>query len=344
VTAGLTFLHPARVHLLWVALALGAVLIYLDRRGARELDAFLSREMLSRLAHAPSITRRLGRLALLCAALAAGVVALMRPQSPGATETLSLGPRAADIMVVLDVSRSMLAEDAAPNRLERAKAEISEMLGKLHGHRVGLVAFAGRATVLCPLTPDYSFFGNALRAVSPRSVGRGGTRIGDAIRVAVRALQPNAGAARLILLITDGEDHDSYPKEAGQAALAAGVRIVAIGFGSESGSEITLTDRETGAKSTLKDRNGQVVRSRLDGNLLREVALTTEGAYVPAGVAALDLDQIVATHVKPIMQSSGQEAVRVVPAEQYHWFVLGALVGLGGAVWLGSSAGRKTRP
>ncbi|HEY3356537.1 MAG TPA: VWA domain-containing protein [Polyangia bacterium] len=337
----LTFLHPARIHLLWVALGLIVLLAWLERRGHRALTAFLSPEMLARLAWAPTRARRVARLVLLFVALAAGVAALMRPQTEGATETLDLGRRAADIVVVLDVSRSMLAEDAAPNRLERAKAEVADLLGRLQGHRVGLVAFAGRAVTLCPLTPDYAFFGNALRAATPRSVSRGGTRIGEALRAALRAFQPGTGAARLILLITDGEDHDSYPKEAAKEALAQGVRIVALGFGSEAGSEITLTDPQTGAKRALTDRGGQVVRSRLDGALLRDLALVTEGAYVPAGTAALDLEPIVAAHIKPIMLESVRRATRVVPAERFQWCVLAALVALVAAVGLGASAGRR---
>src|SRR5262249_14480030 len=155
---------------------------------------------------------------------------------------------AADVMIVLDVSKSMLAEDVRPNRLERAKAEISEMARQLPGHRVGLVAFAGRAGLLCPLTPDHGLFNLGLRGGDTSSVSRGGTRIGEALRVATKGF-PSGPGAKLVVLITDGEDHDSYPLEAAKTAKGEGVKIIAVGLGSEEGSPITLTDPRTGAKT-----------------------------------------------------------------------------------------------
>jgi Ca-activated chloride channel family protein len=336
---GLTFAEPNWIHLVWVALALVALLALFELRARDTLSRFISRVMQSRLAESPSTGRRLTKLGLVLATLLLGTLGLMRPQASGGTEVLSTRKAAADIMVVLDVSRSMLAEDAAPNRLDRAKAEIGEFIERVQGHRVGLVAFAGRASVLCPLTTDYGFFHLVLRDVDTDSVGRGGTRIGEAIRKSIAAFGPSSGAPRVLLLITDGEDHDSYPEDAAQAAVEAGIRIVAIGFGSEQGSEITLRDPKTGARTLLTDKNGQVVRSRLDGELLRQLALVTEGVYVPAGTSALDLDSIVETHVEPLVSDSTAGRTRKVVVEHYRWFVLGALIALVAAVWVGSTSG-----
>jgi hypothetical protein len=144
-----------------------------------------------------------------------------------------------------------------------------------------------------------------------------------------------------LLLITDGEDHDSYPRDAAQAAVEAGIRIMAIGFGSEQGSEILLTDPKTGARTMLTDRDGQVVRTRLDGALLREIALVTEGVYVPAGTSALDLDSIVETHVEPLVTDTNAGRTRTVVVEHYRWFVLGSLLALFAAVWVGSTSGAR---
>ncbi len=336
---GMTFLYPELIHLVWAVVALVALLAWLELRGQSALARFLTPVMLIRLSDRPSLSRRIVKLGLILATLVLGVVALMRPQSHGA-EMVSSRRVSSDIMVVLDVSKSMLAEDAAPNRLARARAEIIELVDQLQGHRVGLVAFAGRASVLCPLTPDYGFFRMILRAVDTNSVGRGGTRIGEAVRKGVAAFGPGSGA-RLILLITDGEDHDSYPREAAGKATEAGIRIVAIGFGSEDGSEITLTDPETGARRVLEDGNGLVVRSRLDGELLREIALETDGVYVPAGTAALDLESVVDAHVKPIMRQT-ETVERAVAVERYHWFIAASLVALCGAIRVGSRTGRRT--
>jgi len=116
---------------------------------------------------------------------------------------------------------------------------------------------------------------------------------------------------------------------------------MAIGFGSEQGSEITLTDPKTGARTMLTDRDGQVVRTRLDGALLREIALVTEGVYVPAGTSALDLDSIVETHVEPLVTDTNAGRTRTVVVEHYRWFVLGSLLALFAAVWVGSTSGAR---
>ncbi|WP_428096260.1 VWA domain-containing protein [Candidatus Rariloculus sp.] len=337
----LVFADQQWVHLVWLAVGLVALLGFLELRSRDGLRRFMSATMQARLARRQTLSRRMLKLGLILATLVLGVLGLMRPQTPGGTETLSSRRAVADIMVVLDVSNSMLAEDAAPNRLARAKAEIGEFISRVEGHRVGLVVFAGRGSVRSPLTSDYGFFRLALRDVDTRSVSLGGTRLGDAIRSAVSAFGPNRGAPRLMLLITDGEDHDSYPLEAVDEAVAVGVRIVAIGFGSEGGSEITLTDPDTGARSVLTDRDGNVVTSRLDGDLLREIALRSEGVYVPAGTSALDLDSIVEAYVEPLVTDSVTRVAQRSPTEHYRWFVLAALVSLVAAVWAGSSAGAR---
>ncbi len=333
---GLSFVAPELWFLVLAAVALWGVLAFLELRQPGQLARFISTVMQLRLARRLPRGRRLLRLALVFLTLVLGTLALLRPQTPGELETVSTTQVAADVMVVLDVSRSMLAEDAAPSRLKRAKAEVLDLLSKLKGQRVGLVAFAGRAQVLCPLTPDYGFFRVVLERADPRSVGRGGTRIGDGLRTALEAFGPGGGA-RLILLITDGEDQDSYPVEAAKEVRKAGVRVVAIGFGDERGSEITLTDPKTGARSYLVDREGHVVRSRLDGKTLREVAVATDGAYIPAGVAALDLESIIKEHIQPLVREQKNASVHSVPKEHYPWLILLALLALVGAVRVGKS-------
>lgn len=339
----MTFVHAELVHLVWPAAALVALLAWLELRGGDLLARFVSAVMQLRLAERPSRARRAVRVALCGLALGAGIVALMRPQTAGGTESVAPGRVSADVMVVLDVSKSMLAEDAAPSRLQRAKADVQELAERLDGHRLGLVAFAGRAVVLCPLTPDADFFRMVLRGAGVGSVARGGTRIGEGIRAALAAFG-DGGGSRLILLITDGEDHESYPLDAAKEAAAAGVRIVAIGFGDEKGSEILVSDPETGVRKVLTDRGGQVVRSRLDGELLRQLALATDGAFVPAGTAALDLSGIVAEHIEPLArEAAGISAVRRVPTEHYPWFVLGALSAICGAAWAGVTPAARPR-
>jgi Ca-activated chloride channel family protein len=331
--------HPERIYLVWAALAIAGVLFALELRSRGALASFLSPVMQRRLTAQASFERTVLRLGLILLSLLAGVEALMRPQAPGQTETVTASQASADVMFVLDTSRSMLAEDAAPNRLARAKAEINQVVSRLEEHRVGLVVFAGRAVQACPLTPDHSFFTTVLSTIDTRSAGKGGSRVGDAIKAGLRGFPAGQGA-KLMVLITDGDDQDPYTQEAAKAARDAGVKIVVVGLGSEQGSQITLTDPKTGAKTTLM-HDGKPVISKLDGESLRKIALTTEGAYVPAGTSAIDLDSIMESHVRPIVRSAADASVRVIPAERFQWLVLASLVCLLAALWVGAGAGER---
>jgi len=335
-----TWAFRDRVYWIWLVVAVVIGLAVLELASRDALGRFLSPIMQRRLVTRPSTGRVIARLVLIGAMGAAGVGALMQPRATSATEIVVRSRVAADVMVVLDVSRSMLAEDVAPSRLARAKAEIAEMVRQLPGQRVGLVAFAGRAALMCPLTPDASFFNLALRGVDTNSVSRGGTAIGTAIRTAVASF-PTGPGAKLIVLITDGEDHDSYPVEAAQQAKAAGIRILAVGLGSEEGSPIVITDPKSGARTELI-YDGKPVISRLDGDTLRKMALDTGGAYVPAGTAALDLESIVKQNITPILRAEADSVHNEIPAERFQWLVLGALLALVAAVAIGSFAGRQS--
>ena len=336
---GWTAVEPHRIVWEWAVLAFVAGLAALEWRRRDALAAFLSPQMQRRLAARASVARTAARLAFVLLALLLSVGAVMRPQAPGETETVAAAKPAADIMFVLDVSRSMLAEDAPPNRLAHAKADIDTLVSGLAGHRVGLVAFAGRAVPVCPLTPDRSFFSTVLATVDTRSAGRGGTRIGEAIKTALRGF-PKEPGAKLIVLITDGDDQDPYSEEAAKLARDQSVKIVAIGLGSEQGSEITLTDPQTRAKTKLM-WEGKPVISKLDGAALRKIALVTEGAYIPAGTSAVDLDAIMESHVKPLVRQAADAATHEVPAERFPWLVLGALACLLASLWIGAGAGER---
>lgn len=336
---GWHFVELGWIHLVWVAVAIIGLLFVLELRGRDALSTFLSPVMQRRLTAQASMSRVALRLGLVLCSMLAAIGALMRPQARGETDTVITSRAAADVMIVLDVSRSMLADDTAPTRFARAKAEIGQLVDRLDGHRVGLVAFAGRAAPMCPLTPDHSFFRTVLATVDTRSAGRGGSRIGEAIKVALRGFPAGPGA-RTIILVTDGDDQDPYSEEAAKAARDAGVKIVAVGLGSETGSQITLVDPQTGAKTTLM-HEGKPVISKLDGEQLRKIALITEGAYIPAGTSALDLDAIMDSHVQPILRAAAEAAVRVIPAEKYPWLVLASLGFLLAALWVGAGAGER---
>ncbi len=332
----LHFAEPQWAHAVWGVLLVLATLVWLERRSGRALERFVEPALQASLVSSPTRVRRWLRLALLGLSGFSLVLALMRPQ--WGVDFVTTPRVGAEIMIALDVSKSMLAEDVAPNRLERAKAEIRDLLPYLAGDQVGLIAFAGRASVLCPLTPDFGFLRLVLDGVHAGSVRRGGTRLEEPIRKAVDGFGDSGDLSRVILLITDGEDHDSFALDAAERAAERGVHILAIGFGDEDGSEIRLTDPETGARATLRDADGRPVVSRLDGDLLRELAMTSEGVYVPAGTGVLDLESIFEAHIRPLMRASGEERGKTVRKDGFQWPILLALLAL-----LASAASQASR-
>jgi len=341
--SGLYFAAPHWIHLLWAVAVFIALLAWLERRGTGDLDRFIAGPLQQRLVlRTPPLHRGL-RLTLLGLCGLFLTLALMRPQwGARLVTTPQVGAR---IMVCLDVSRSMLAEDVVPNRLERAKAEFRDLLGYLDGDQVGLIAFAGRASVLVPLTPDFSFLRLVLDETGPHSVTRGGTRLEEPIRKALAGFWEGGGSgeiSRSILLITDGEDQDSFPLEAAKAAAERGVRIIAIGFGDEAGSELLVTDSRTGVRALVRDSDGNPVRSRLDGELLREMALVTGGAYIPAGTGAVDLESIYQRHIAGLTRGQLNDGGYRVYNDIFQWPLLLALICLLAAV-AGPAVGAMNR-
>ena len=280
---------------LWFMFALVAILlpayVWDFRRKARVLKALASVEILKSINAAVSAPREILKAVVLMAAFVFIVIALSRPMwNPRPKEVKRKGR---DVVILLDVSRSMLANDIKPNRLECAKIAIRDMMTRLAGDRIAIVTFAGDSTVRCPLTSDYSFVRMVLDNIDTESTTMGGTLVGDAIRDATKKVfDDQVREYRDIILITDGEDHDSDPVPAAEAAGAKGIRIIAIGLGDEEeGSLIPITG--PGGRQTYLEYEGQRVRTRLDGDMLRQVALATpEGRYVPVLTGTFNLDDI----------------------------------------------------
>lgn len=195
--------------------------------------------------------------------------------------------RGAEVMLVLDVSNSMLAEDYSPNRLERAKLAISRMVDKLREDRIGLVVFAGNSFVQLPITTDYVSAKMFLGSISTQSVPIQGTAIGEAISTALRSFSAQSDKSRAIIVITDGENHEDDPVAAASQAAELGVRVFAIGVGSPEGTMIPFED------DYLRDKEGNPVVTRLDESVLQEVAAAGKGLYVRAGNSEFGLDPII---------------------------------------------------
>jgi Ca-activated chloride channel family protein len=273
-----TVLAPAYVWCFW--------------RKARTLRTLASNEMLRKINSAVSLNKQIFKAALLIVAFVSIVVALTEPKWNPQPQQIHRKGR--DVAILLDTSRSMLAEDITPNRLERSKIAISDLIEVLQGDRIAIVTFAGNATVKCPLTQDYAFVRMALADISTESTSRGGTMIGDAIRKAAEEVfDKQSRQYKDVILITDGEDHDSFAPQAAEKAAEEGIRIIAIGLGDdETGSRIPITGPD-GQRTFLKYQ-GVEVWSKLNSDLLREVAYATEGGkYLSVGPGTtMDLGRI----------------------------------------------------
>ena len=282
--------HIEMLYLLWAMPVLLGLFIYGAYRKKQLLEQFVAAGLHHKLLFFNPV-RDHWKKALALIGFGLLVIGLARPAWNLQETTIKRKGR--DVVFVLDVSKSMLAEDLAPNRLERAKLAIGDVLDTLQGDRVGLVVFAGSAAVKCPLTLDYGFFRMMLDGVSTNSIDRGGTMIGDALRTVLdQVLDSQEKQFRDIVLITDGEDHESFPLEAAKEAADQGIRLLIVGLGDEKeGRRIPVTD-EAGRKTFLKYQ-GREVWTRLDGDTLRRMAKVTPGGkYLPVATGTIDLGEV----------------------------------------------------
>jgi Ca-activated chloride channel family protein len=313
----------------WLALSL-----YSRRRRQRAAAAFVAEAMWSRILPAESTTRFWVKLLLRETALVAGLVALAGPRF--GTQYEQLVPRGSDLYVLIDVSRSMLAEDVPPSRLGRAKTDVAALVNRLDGDRVGLIAFAGQAVVKCPLTVDYDAFRRSLDELDPGSAPRGGTAIGDAIRKALEVFRDRADRDQAILLITDGDDQQSYPLEAAAVAAERQVTIFTVGLGdADHGARIP----NKAESRSFVEYKGQQVWSKLDGTLLKEIALKTSGVYVPVGTRAYDLAELYSKYLQGRRGSPEESRQRARRGEQFQVFLALALLALLADAFTSSHAG-----
>ena len=262
---------------LWVLPVFVLMFVYAGVMRRRGMATFAALGMQERLLKNVSFVRRRWKQVMILAALCLTVLALARPAwNPVAREVSRKGR---DVVFVLDVSRSMLADDLQPNRLERAKIAIGDCLDVLEGDRVALVVFAGTAMVRCPLTVDYGFFRMMLADVEPRSVGRGGTKIGDALRLVMKEVFDNQEKQfKDVVLITDGEDQDSFAVQAAEALGKASVRLLAVGLGDEVNGTPILVTGEDGSRDFIKNK-GEVVRNKLDGEVDESLQVHQDDAF-----------------------------------------------------------------
>ncbi|MEP6653251.1 MAG: VWA domain-containing protein [Myxococcales bacterium] len=291
--------------LLWLMLAVpAAVLAYaFFFRTRRRLLARLGQvEMIRRMTAGVSVRRKVVRAGLLVATIGLMALALARPQAGGRAKLTR--QRGMDLVVALDFSKSMLAKDVYPSRLERAKRELERLMDHLAGDRVGLVAFAGE-TLTYPPTTDYSAVKLFWRDLSPWDMPVGGTALGRALRSGTEILtrlrskegggtgaEASGGRSQVILLLTDGEDTESEPLDAADEASKVGIRVFTVGIGSRSGELIPEFDEKGEITGYVKDADGKYVTSRLGEEMLMRIAQKTGGEYFHADARQFGVEQV----------------------------------------------------
>jgi len=283
------FSRPELLHLVWLALVLLPVLLVFAGRAAdRARGRIAAEELVPKLARGWSPGRRRLKAFLQATAIVMAIFALTGPRV-GSRE-ITVKRQGIDLIVAIDTSRSMLARDILPTRLGKARREVSALLDRLDGDRVGLVAFAGDAFLQCPLTIDYGAARLFLEVMDERSVSRPGTNLGAAIRSGLAAFGEGGAKHQAMILVTDGEDHSGDALRAAEEAARRGIRIFTVGVGAESGEPIPL-EAELGG-GFQKDRSGEIVMTSLDAETLERIALETGGSFHRATTGELELDRI----------------------------------------------------
>ncbi len=314
------FNHIEFLWLLMVIPIIMAAYVYLTHRKRKQLQTFGDAQLLEELMPNASRVRPNVRFALELAALILLIVALAQPQY--GTKEQTIKREGIEVMMALDISNSMLAEDVAPNRLERAKQLLSKLVDKMSDDKVGLIVFAGEAFVQLPITADYVSAKMFLQNIQPDLIKTQGTALGAAINTSVNAFGTNESeASRLIILITDGENHEDDAIAAAKAAKEKGMEIIVVGIGKPEGSPIPVA----GTNNFRKDRQGNVVVSKLNEEMCKEIAAAGGGVYVRCDNTNTAM-RAIENEVEELATTEIETKVYTDYNEQYQTFVFLALL------------------
>jgi Ca-activated chloride channel family protein len=318
----MTLAHLWTLHLLWLLpLVLVALLVY-SRQKKKAMERIADPDLLAGLTGEERMGSRFLKGLFLLASLGLMIFALAGPRWGSHYQEVT--QKGVDIMVLVDVSRSMLVEDTEPNRLERARREILDFLRVVEGDRVGLIAFAGAAFVQCPLTLDYAALQMFLGSLAPDLIPVPGTDLGAAIENAVASFDFESETDKVMLLITDGEDNEKRGLEAAERAADKGIKIFVFGMGEPSGGPIPAGDGKGGFR---KDEAGKLVLSKLDEDSLRQIASATGGTYVRSIAGDLDLDVLYFEGIKSRTEAQTLKSGKIkVYEERFTLFLLAAVL------------------
>jgi Ca-activated chloride channel family protein len=313
----------------WLVAGLAACLFLLwryrafNRQQRAALARFVSPRLFEKLTATVSAQRRRLKQGVFIAGIACLFVALARPQVGFRWQEVHR--KGIELLVAVDTSKSMLTEDVKPDRLDRAKLAVNDLVNKLNGDSVGLMAFAGEAFLQCPFTVDYDAFRESLDSIDTTTIPRGGTDIGGAIREARAVLNTRADKDKILVLITDGEDLGGDSVAAAQAAAKDGVKIFTVGVGSAAG-ELIPVPGANGGTDFVKDADGQFVKSRLDETTLKQIAAATGGMYAPLGQEGQGLTAIYDQGLAPFTRHDLASRRTKVYIERFQWPLLAGLL------------------
>lgn len=304
---------------------LGVVLAFVARRHNAAIARLGVPELVAKLSASVNWKGRRWQGRLWFVALLFLIIALARPQWGSQVEYIER--RGVEIMVALDISESMMAEDFKPNRLARAKLEINELMENLEGNEMGLVLFSGAAFVQFPLTSDFATARTFLDSAHPELISRPGTAVAEAISIAMTGFNEERATQKVIVLLTDGENHEGDVLGAAQEAADQGMIIYTIGFGSPDGEPIPVYDQLGNLIEYKKDQNGETVISRLDEVTLQQIARLTGGLYFRAladgrevGFLADEISELQTTELESRFETRG--------VERFQWFLFVAVIAL----------------
>jgi Ca-activated chloride channel family protein len=344
------FANPDAFHLLWfIPIAWCASWVF-ARRARIRLHKALGEKIAPFLSSSLSPGARRLKLALRLLALAFFVIALARPQSGKSLQEVKV--QGVELVIAFDVSSSMLAEDVKPSRLQHAKSEVMRLLDLLGGDKVGLVAFAGSAVLVSPLTTDKSSLKMFVESLNPESVETQGTSVHRALNEARAAFErggvesdETTKVTRVILVLSDGEDHEKGALDEAKKLAGEGTRIFALAFGTEQGAPVPLRDERGFLRSYKRDRRGQNILSKVDGRFLRELAQTGKGAFhhatfggQEARLIKADLDRLEKAEFASSLATNFDERFQIPLAIGLLLALIELLIGerrAGGRIWKG---------
>jgi Ca-activated chloride channel family protein len=302
-----------------------ALFVHAERLGHRRLQEFVSARLLPQLAGTVNRRRRIMRFALQLLGFSLVLVSLAQPRWGYTFQDVKR--KGLDLLIAVDTSRSMLSNDVQPNRLDRVKLAVQDLLNELQGDRVGLIAFAGRAFLQAPLTIDYDAVVEAINDLDTKTIPEGGTNISSAITLATQSFGKSATGNRALIIFTDGEELSGDAVKTAKEAADAGVRIFTVGVGTPQGSLIPVTG-DDGQTAFVKDSAGQVVKSKLDEKRLREIAQATGGFYVHLESGLRTMQQLQSEGIAKMKAAEMDVRLSRQPIERYEWPLSAALIAL----------------